>query len=375
MLVVGNRIVDVSRHTSIGTIVIATVDKLAPGLGIAFVSWTHGQGKGGLPSTKKHYGILPLRSWRGRGPLDFATTHELTGENLILQHGDFVLVQIVQDGNHAKVHLVSGHIALTTSRLVVWPGLSSKDWIFSHQIGQKINNYLHVRKLVSYMRRDQILCTGPQRWMKEQYALEHQWENFVLEFIEQPTGISYLTSMTEKFVSPVCAEWFQHPLSVWIIGCNLQIRESMTKWMITHVPHKSRHIEITTLDAWKNWYNLHRAAIVQPQIPLRSGGTMIIEFTEIGWSFDINSGIGLEIGSKTCANEEAIYAIAQQILLRSMHGFILIDFIGDIDLEKLRVNLIQFTSLLEQDSYHIRIISISADGLVCVIRHRRSKLI
>lgn len=355
MLVIGSRIVDVCRNTSVGNVVIATVDKLAPGLGIAFVSWTHD-----TSLDRRTHGILPLHNWRGRGPLQ----NNHTSARL----GDCILVQIIEEGKHPKVDLVSGHIVLITSRLVAWPGPSKQTGLFSKNLSTKID--LHFRGFGGYMVPNGVSGTGPRRWVREKYTVETHWEKHILQFINHSNRVPNLTKVSQSGVNSIFTRWFTTPVFPWILVLDLDLRESIARCLIRHIPNFDRHIEITALDPWKNWLSLHRAAIFQPKVPLRSGGTLIIELTEIGWTLDINSGMALAIGSKRRANQQALSAIAQQILIRSMKGLILIDFIPDISIEKLRINLVQLTSLVQEDRYHTRIISISGSGLVRLVRPR-----
>ncbi len=362
LLTVGQRIVDIHRHSNVfnrcGTIVLARVEKLAPGLGIVFVSWGPN-----IMGNSKHYGILQASLMPARGPKD-----PMNGTNQkILQHGDYILVQIVQEARTQKVSLVSGHISLTTSRIVAWPGPLSAKLIgpCNHSCWN-----LQLRGFCAYMFRQDTVCAGPERWDKEKYALESQWEHLVLQLINQQDPIGSLSTTSGHMCLEKHIAWFQRPSYPWILLSSPLLRYNISKWMIRNCPHVTRKIDMIHFNDWKAWLSLHKAAISQPKIPLRSGGTVIIELTEVGWSLDINSGSALGIGSKETANEESIYAIVQQILLHCMRGLILIDFIPEIYIDNLLANLVNLSNLLGQDVYGTRIVSISQDGLVRILRSR-----
>jgi len=73
------------------------------------------------------------------------------------------------------------------------------------------------------------------------------------------------------------------------------------------------------------------ASIYRPQVPLKSGGSIVIQQTEALVSIDVNSGKGTQKESieqtALMTNLEAAEEIARQLRLRDMGGLIVLDFI------------------------------------------------
>ncbi|MFQ5355690.1 MAG: ribonuclease E/G [Mariprofundaceae bacterium] len=109
-------------------------------------------------------------------------------------------------------------------------------------------------------------------------------------------------------------------------------------------------------------------------IPLKSGGSIVIEQTEALIAIDVNSGsfVGSrnleETGFKT--NLEAIQEIAHQLRLRNLGGIIVIDFI-DIQEEEHKSRLMEMLEVaLDRDKAKTNVIRMSELGLVEMTRKR-----
>jgi len=110
------------------------------------------------------------------------------------------------------------------------------------------------------------------------------------------------------------------------------------------------------------------------KVPLRCGGSLIIEQTEAMITIDVNTGANL--GSKSLedtvfrTNLEAAQSIPRHLRLRNLGGIVIIDFIDMLDEEHRRQVLRTLEKACEGDSARTRIGGYSAFGLVQMSRKR-----
>jgi ribonuclease E len=114
-------------------------------------------------------------------------------------------------------------------------------------------------------------------------------------------------------------------------------------------------------------------SIFNKRIPLKSGGSLVIEQTEALVAIDVNSGKfkGGELEETAYQiNMEAAREIARQLRLRDMGGLIINDFI-DMKLEKHRRDVErEFRDALKSDRARIKLARISPFGIIEMTRQR-----
>lgn len=117
---------------------------------------------------------------------------------------------------------------------------------------------------------------------------------------------------------------------------------------------------------------LERALDVQ--VPLKSGGYLLIEQTEAMTTIDVNTGafVGHRNLEETIfkTNLEAATAIARQLRLRNLGGIIILDFIDMQDPEHQRQVLRTLEKAMEGDRARTTITGVSDLGLVEMTRKR-----
>tara|TARA_B100002052_G_scaffold215451_1_gene197416 strand:- start:103 stop:1605 length:1503 start_codon:yes stop_codon:yes gene_type:complete len=113
---------------------------------------------------------------------------------------------------------------------------------------------------------------------------------------------------------------------------------------------------------------------LQPQVPLKSGGFLVIEQTEAMVTVDVNTGgfVGTRSLEQTVlrTNLEAAQTIARQLRLRNLGGIIVVDFIDMVDAGHKTQVLDQLAAALEADPAKTTLGTISSLGLVEVTRKR-----
>ena len=115
-------------------------------------------------------------------------------------------------------------------------------------------------------------------------------------------------------------------------------------------------------------------AIFEDKIPLKSGGSIVIERTEAMVSIDVNSGRSTqERGMEETAfktNMEAGEEIARQLRLRDLGGLVVIDFIDMRDRKHIQEVERSLKNALKRDKARTEMARISKFGLLEVSRQR-----
>lgn len=115
----------------------------------------------------------------------------------------------------------------------------------------------------------------------------------------------------------------------------------------------------------------------QRQVPLPSGGSIVIDEAEALVAIDVNTGsfTGKKGLAETvvATNLEAVAEIARQLRARDLGGIIVVDFI-DMDKTRDRVKVLNaLESALKDDRNRTRIVQVSPSGLIEMTRRRESQ--
>ncbi|HEY4583004.1 MAG TPA: ribonuclease G [Lysobacter sp.] len=113
------------------------------------------------------------------------------------------------------------------------------------------------------------------------------------------------------------------------------------------------------------------------QVPLKSGGYLVIDQTEAMTTVDVNTGsfLGQRNLEETVyrTNLEAAQSVARQLRLRNLGGIIIIDFIDMTDAEHKRQVLRQLEKALARDHAKTTVYDFSPLGLVEMTRKRTTE--
>ena len=116
---------------------------------------------------------------------------------------------------------------------------------------------------------------------------------------------------------------------------------------------------------------------LRKEVPLKSGGYLIVDQTEAMTTIDVNTGAFL--GSRNLeetvfrTNLEAAQAAARQLRLRNLGGIIIIDFIDMVDAEHQRQVLRQLQKSMTRDHAKATVYDMSPLGLVEMTRKRTTE--
>ncbi len=113
---------------------------------------------------------------------------------------------------------------------------------------------------------------------------------------------------------------------------------------------------------------------LEKEVPLKSGGYLVIDQTEAMTTVDVNTGsfLGQRNLEETVyrTNLEAAQAVARQLRLRNLGGIIIIDFIDMVDAEHRRQVLRTLEKSLARDHARTTVYDFSPLGLVEMTRKR-----
>ena len=116
---------------------------------------------------------------------------------------------------------------------------------------------------------------------------------------------------------------------------------------------------------------------LRKDVPLKSGGYLIVDQTEAMTTIDVNTGgfLGTRNLEETVfrTNLEAAQAAARQLRLRNLGGIIIIDFIDMVDEEHQRQVLRQLEKSLARDHAKATVYEMSPLGLVEMTRKRTTE--
>src|SRR5690606_16819639 len=116
---------------------------------------------------------------------------------------------------------------------------------------------------------------------------------------------------------------------------------------------------------------------LQKEVPLKSGGYLVIDQTEAMTTVDVNTGafLGHRNLEETVyrTNLEAAQAAARQLRLRNLGGIIIIDFIDMTDEEHQRQVMRQLEKTLSRDHAKTTVYEFSPLGLVEMTRKRTTE--
>jgi len=116
---------------------------------------------------------------------------------------------------------------------------------------------------------------------------------------------------------------------------------------------------------------------LQKQVPLKSGGSLVLDQTEAMTTVDVNTGsfLGQRNLEETAfrTNLEAAQAVARQLRLRNLGGIIIIDFIDMHDIDHRRQVLRTLEKGLARDHAKTTVYDFSPLGLVEMTRKRTTE--
>jgi ribonuclease E len=347
------------------------VVKVEAGLQAAFVDYG-GKRAGFLPLGEVHptcYADPDLARRGGR-----VRIHD------VLKRNQELLVQIVKDEIGTKGAALSTYISLPGRYLVLMPGVDAT------RVSRKIEDEAQRRQLKEIVAqlapppgtgviiRTAGLDRTKQELQRDMAYLLKLWETILIQAKEIPApSVVYEESdlvirSIRDYFTPDIAEILADDREVF-----KRAREFLQAIMPRYVNRIKLYREKRPIFS-KYQLEDQIEAIFEDKIPLKSGGSIVIERTEAMVSIDVNSGRSTqERGMEETAfktNMEAGEEIARQLRLRDLGGLVVIDFIDMRDRKHIQEVERCLKNALKRDKARTEMSRISKFGLLEVSRQR-----
>jgi ribonuclease E len=347
------------------------VVKVEAGLQAAFVDYG-GKRAGFLPLGEVHptcYADPDLAKRGGR-----VRIHD------VLKRNQELLVQVVKDEIGTKGAALSTYISLPGRYLVLMPGVDAT------RVSRKIEDEAQRRQLKEIVAqlapppgtgviiRTAGLDRTKQELQRDMAYLLKLWETILAQAKEIPApSVVYEESdlvirSIRDYFTPDIAEILVDDREVL-----KRAREFLQAIMPRYVSRIKLYRERRPIFS-KYQLEEQIEAIFEDKIPLKSGGSIVIERTEAMVSIDVNSGRSTqERGMEETAfktNMEAAEEIARQLRLRDLGGLVVIDFIDMRDRKHIQEVERCLKNALKRDKARTEMSRISKFGLLEVSRQR-----
>jgi ribonuclease E len=297
-----------------------------------------------------------------------------------LKRNQELLVQVVKDEIGTKGAALSTYISLPGRYLVLMPGVDAT------RVSRKIEDEAQRRQLKEIVAqlepppgtgviiRTAGLDRTKQELQRDMAYLLKLWETILAQAKELPApSVVYEESdlvirSIRDYFTPDIAEILVDDREVF-----KRAREFLPAIMPRYVNRIKLYRERRPIFS-KYQLEEQIEAIFEDKIPLKSGGSIVIERTEAMVSIDVNSGRSTqERGMEETAfktNMEAGEEIARQLRLRDLGGLVVIDFIDMRDRKHMQEVERSLKNALKRDKARTEMARLSKFGLLEVSRQR-----
>jgi len=358
-----------SREATKANIYKGVVVNIEPSLQAAFVNYG-GERHGFLPLSEVH------PDWYQEKPQSKAKTKI----QRVLRKGQELIVQVYKEESATKGAYLSTYISLPGRRLVLLPQQSHLG------VSRKIENEEERHRLKELAQKlglppemGLIVRTAGETAATRELAkdlnyLLKLWENIKQAAKSQPAPC--LLHRDLDLITRTVRDYFSPDIKTILVD-NKDVFQTLRAFIQEMSP---RHVH--TLKLYKDnlpiftRYQLEEQLdrIYTERVPLKSGGTIVINPTEALVSIDVNSG--RSTGQKEIedtahrTNLEAAEEVARQLRLRDLGGLIVIDFIDMKDKKHQKEVEQALKHSLKKDKARVTVGSLSKFGLLELSRQR-----
>ncbi len=298
----------------------------------------------------------------------------------ILRRGDEVLVQVIKEGMGTKGPTLSTYISIPGRYLVLMPalgrvGVSRK--IEDDEVRRKLRDVmleLNPPKGLGFIVRTAGIDRTKRELSRDLAYLLRLWKVIVRRIKKYPAPIDIyeesdmiIRTIRDIFTSDVDAIYIDEPSAY----------ERAKEFLQIVMPRYVSRLQLYQgKEPLFHKYNLDReiSLIHQRKVPLRQGGSIVIDQTEALVAIDVNSGnFRADDSAEETAyqmNLQAAREIARQLRLRDLGGVVVNDFI-DMRKEKHRRNVERaLRDAVKRDRARTKILRTSPFGLIEMTRQR-----
>ncbi len=358
-----------STHQGVvGNVYLGRVQRVLPGMQAAFVEI-------GLARTAfLHVGdiVAPVQDGLAVMP-DIQT---------LLRDGDSVLVQVIKDPIGSKGARLTTDISIPSRYMVLLPKVSTVG--VSARI-EDADERERLKGLVEGLRTrlghssGYIVRTAGEGVTEAALAADMQFLDKLWAFIRAQAEQAGTGKMVYGDL-PLVMRMLRDLLGTEVDRVRVDNRESwqqLVKFAQRFIPEVVHKIELyegegPIFDLYGAEDEMQKA--LQPKVPLKSGGYLVVEQTEAMTTIDVNTGgfVGSRSPEETIfkTNLEAAQGIARQLRLRNLGGIIILDFIDMASEEHKEQVLKALSKYLERDPAKTYLSGFSPLGLVEMTRKR-----
>ncbi len=320
------------------------------------------------------------RSRRQRPPRPGARPRIKPPIQEILRRGDEVLVQVIKEGIGTKGPTLSTYISIPGRYLVLMPalgrvGVSRK--IEDDEVRRKLRDVmleLNPPKGLGFIVRTAGIDRTKRELSRDLAYLLRLWKVIVRRIKKYPAPIDIyeesdmiIRTIRDIFTGDVDSIYIDEPSAY----------ERAKEFLQIVMPRYVSRLQLYEgKEPLFHKYNLDReiALIHQRKVPLRQGGSIVIDQTEALVAIDVNSGsFRADDSAEETAYQMNLLAareIARQLRLRDLGGVVVNDFI-DMRKEKHRRNVERaLRDAVKRDRARTKILRTSPFGLVEMTRQR-----
>lgn len=366
-LLVDLDIESVSKEQRKSNIYKAVITRIEPSLEAAFVDY----------GCERH-GFLPFKEI---APSCFAENVTGTGRvQDLLQEGQELIVQVDKDERGNKGAALTTYISLAGRYLVLIPNNPNSGGVSRRITGDERND---LRDVIAQLEIPNGMSIIARTAGIGRSAEELQWDlNYLTQLwyaIEEAANSQsgvFLIYQESSLVIRAIRDYFNQEIGEILIDSR-DIYEQASQFMAHVMPAnvdrlKFYHDDVPLFSRFQIEHQIETA--YSRQVPLPSGGSIVIDHTEALVSVDVNSARairGLDIEHTALnTNLEAADEIARQLRLRDLGGLIVIDFI-DMDVQRNQREVeARLHEALRQDRARIQVGKISRFGLLELSRQR-----
>jgi len=298
----------------------------------------------------------------------------------ILQRGSEVLVQVIKEGLGNKGPTLSTYVSIPGRYLVLMPGLQRvgisrkiEDEKTRRELRQSMKN-LRPPEGIGFIVRTAGIDRDEEDLKRDLNYLLRLWETIVrrLKKVSAPATIYEESDMMIRTIRDIYSAEIDN---VWIDSD--EACERAKEFIKIVMPqHQDRVRRFDGTEPLFHSYGIEDeiAQIQDRDVPMKGGGSLVIDQTEALVAIDVNSGnFRADNDAETSAfrmNMRAAKEIARQIRLRDLGGVIVNDFIDMRDERHRRKVEHAMRTAVERDRARTRVLRISPFGLIEMTRQR-----
>lgn len=299
----------------------------------------------------------------------------------VMQRGQEVLVQVVKEVTGNKGANMTTYLSLPGRFLVLMPGSDSAG-ISRKIVGEERRSFLRdimsefeIPEGIGYIIRTASAEITHSALEKDLQSLLTLWEEVKGrgQTMEAPALVYEEQDMVIRFLRDHFIPEIQEIL--------VDTQESLdnVNAFIDSLPAKQKQVKVRLHKGSKpifNQYNIEEQieSIFKPQVPLPSGGSIVINPTEALVAIDVNSGRTSKNSDFDetifLANMEAATELARQLRLRDLGGLIVVDFIDMRNKKHIREVERQVKISMKRDKAKVDTSKISRFGLMQISRQK-----